>query len=292
MEDEREPGRRDSEQVFAPSGLFRMRKLLPQTFHTQAQASQGRRSQQIGTNAQGVYFRAITPQGSARDIALAATLRAFALRHSHAQDTISHPPFTISPADLRVKLRRVRTANLILFIVDASGSMGARKRMMAVKGAVMSLLLEAYQKRDWVGLIAFRGQGAKILVPPTNSVDIAERQLRHLPTGGRTPLSAGLAMADQVLGQYTKRNAALKPLLVLITDGRVNAGPSLKSVCLSLVQHQVSSLVLDSESGLVRLGVTQQIAIWLKAKYVALDDLQPEQIVGQVKRVLRAKLTE
>jgi magnesium chelatase subunit D len=163
--------------------------------------------------------------------------------------------------------------------------MGARKRMVAVKGAILSLLLEAYQKRDRVGLIAFRGSGAELLVPPTNSVELAERCLRHMPTGGRTPLAAGLQLADRTLTHYLQRDAALTPLLVLVTDGRANSGEPqhLKHAALSLAHKRIASLVLDSEQGFVRLGAAQEIAQWLEADYLPLDRMQAEAIVGQVR---------
>jgi magnesium chelatase subunit D len=178
--------------------------------------------------------------------------------------------------------------NLILFLVDASGSMGARKRMVAVKGAILSLLLDAYQKRDRVGLIAFRGSGAKLLVPPTNSVELAERQLRQLPTGGQTPLAAGLNLADQVLTNYLQRDAALTPLLVLISDGRANFGPQsqLRQTAAKLAQKRLAVLVLDSEQGFVRLGLARDLANWLNAHYLLLDELRTETIVGQIRQRL------
>ncbi|MCB0168351.1 MAG: VWA domain-containing protein, partial [Anaerolineae bacterium] len=167
--------------------------------------------------------------------------------------------------------------------VDASGSMGARKRMVAVKGAMLSLLLDAYQKRDRVGLITFRGQNAHLLVPPTNSVELAERQLRQLPTGGRTPLPAGLQLADQVLTNHLKRDSTLTPLLVLITDGRVRSADQLQQIAVGLAQKKIAALVLDSEQGFVRLGLTRQLAQWLGAHYLLLDELQTETIVRQVR---------
>jgi magnesium chelatase subunit D len=163
--------------------------------------------------------------------------------------------------------------------------------MVAVKGAILSLLLEAYQKRDRVGLITFRGQGAQLLVPPTNSVELAERHLRHLPTGGRTPLAAGLQLAGQTLAHYLQRDSALAPLLVLVTDGRANTGSPahLRLAALSLAGLQIASLVLDSEDGFVRLGQARELAGWLGADYLPLDRLRAETISRQVRRRLKAR---
>jgi magnesium chelatase subunit D len=244
-----------------------------------------------------------------RDIALDATLRAAALRQalnlssveaqipaetgqagagpaSHEVHRRAFP--LVSRADLRVKVRHARTGNLILFVVDASGSMGARKRMVAVKGAVLSLLLDAYQKRDRVGLISFRGAGAQLLVPPTNSVELAERHLRRLPTGGKTPLAAGLQLADQLLTSYLQRESAFTPLLVVVTDGRANAGhpAQLSQVAATIASKQIASLILDSEQGFVRLGLAHELAARLMADYLPLDELHAESISRQVRQHL------
>lgn len=296
--------------MFAPGDPFILNQPLPSASSRRPQAGRGRRSQATATHQGGPFLRAAVPTGPIRDIALAATLRAAALRLAQTppspsslvqpasadpqpgfpnlQSPISNLQFPISPPDLRVKIRRVRTGNLILFVVDASGSMGARKRMIAVKGAMLSLLLDAYQKRDRVGLITFRGQSAQLLVPPTNSVELAERQLRQLPTGGRTPLPAGLQLADQVLTNHLKRDHALTPLLVLITDGRVSSSSSghLQQIATGLAQKKMAALVLDSEQGFVRLGLARQLAQWLGGHYLLLDELQTETIVRQVRSSL------
>jgi magnesium chelatase subunit D len=223
------------------------------------------------------------PQGSVRDVAVDATLRAAALRAWQ-----SPAPLHVLATDLRVKIRRARTGNLILFVVDASGSMGARQRMAAVKGAVLSLLLDAYQKRDRVGLIAFRGQGAELLMPPTHSVELAEQRLRQMPTGGRTPLSAGLQLAGQVLVSHLQRDAALAPLLVLVTDGRPNVGSpaQLRQAARALAQKRIASLVLDSEQGFVRLSAAGEVAAWLEAEYLLLEELRAEAITRRVRQKL------
>lgn len=271
---------------------------MPSLASRRPQPGRGRRSQTVAAQAGGPYIRAAVPQGSVRDIAIEATLRAAALRHAgsgeatrrQSRDAGSKAPIArlITPADLRIKIRRTRTGNLILFVVDASGSMGARKRMVAVKGAVLSLLLDAYQKRDRVGLIAFRGQGAEVLVPPTNSVELAERHLRQLPTGGRTPLAAGLQLAGQVLTHHLQRDAALTPWLILVTDGRANAGPAAQAerVARALSLKKIAALVLDSEQGFVRLGLSRQLADWLNAEYLPLDQLRAEAIAQSVRQRL------
>ncbi len=312
------------DQTFAPSDPFSVRPLDPASTQRKPQPGRGRRSQTVAVSQGGHYIRATMPQGSVHDIAVDATLRAAALRlargnedarrrggeEAKRQESIISPfiasldlassphfaspphlttPRLILPADLRTKIRRARTGNLILFVVDASGSMGARQRMIAVKGAVLSLLLDAYQKRDRVGLIAFRGQGAEVLVPPTNSVELAEQRLRQMPTGGRTPLVAGLQLADQVLTSHLQRDAALTPLLVLITDGRPNVGSpaQLHHVALALAQKRIAVLVLDSEQNFVHLGAAREVAAWLEAEYLLLDELRAGVIAGRVRQRLK-----
>jgi len=293
------------DQTFTPGDSFAVRKIVPLSQRRQPQPGRGRRSPTTAVNQGGHYIRAVAPQGSVRDVAVDATLRAAALRLAQGsrgaeeQEGIKKTsplppcppaPLRISPADLRVKIRRARTGNLILFVVDASGSMGARQRMVAVKGAVLSLLLDAYQKRDRVGLIAFRGQGAELLVPPTNSVELAEQRLRQMPTGGRTPLAAGLQLAERVLTSHLQRDAALTPLLVLVTDGRSNVGSPahLRHAALTLAQKRLAALVLDSEQGFVRLGAAKEIAAWLEAEYLSLEALRAGVIAGRVRQKLHS----
>lgn len=296
------------EQVFTPGQPFPVQQALPVVASRRASLGRGRRSQTTASQRGGHYIRAAVPQREVRDVALQATLRAAAFRKAKGEgqrlgggvsplivggDTPppSEPGPLITPADLRIKIRRARTGNLILFVVDASASMGARKRMVAVKGAILSLLLEAYQKRDRVGLITFRGQGAQLLVPPTNSVELAERQLRHLPIGGRTPLAAGLQLASQILAHYLQRDSALTPLLVLVTDGRANAGSPahLRQAARTLASQQIAALVLDSEEGFVRLGQARELARWLGADYLPLDQLRADRISRQVRGHLRTR---
>jgi len=195
--------------------------------------------------------------------------------------------------DLRQKVRETRLNNLILFVVDASGSMGARERMAAAKGAVLALLLDAYRKRDQVGLVAFRGRGAELLLPPTNSVDLAEARLRELPTGGRTPLAHGLTVACRTLDRHQASRAETLPLLVLISDGRANVplgGPGdvmaeIRLLGDQLQQRGVASVVIDSETGPLRLGLAREVAAALGARYLRLGDLDGAALAGAVRRV-------
>jgi len=176
----------------------------------------------------------------------------------------------LRPSDLRRADRRGREGNLVLFVVDASGSMAARARMSEVKGAILSLLLDAYQRRDKVGLITFRDKGPDVVLPPTTSVDSAVRRLESIATGGRTPLAAGLAKAVDVVRAERLRDALRRPLVLLITDGKT---PSFNSAPLRVGLRGVDVIVIDCERGAFRLGLAQRLAAQLHAAYLRLDEV-------------------
>jgi magnesium chelatase subunit D len=185
---------------------------------------------------------------------------------------------------LREKVREGREGNLILFVVDASGSMAARRRMSAVKGAILSLLADAYQRRDKVGLVSFRGEGAQLLLPPTTSVELAVPRLEELPTGGRTPLAAGLEKTAEVLKRAELQDAERRSLLVLLTDGRTTVGPDPRRAAVGLGALGVASVVVDTEEGYVRLGMAGEVADSLGARCLRLEDLRADSLVQLVER--------
>ncbi|MEV6668311.1 putative cobaltochelatase [Streptomyces nigra] len=253
----------------------------------------------IGDGAAGRRSRARTehgrttgarrPKGALTKLHLAATVQA-AAPHQRARGR-SGPGLVVRRDDLRQATREGREGNLVLFVVDASGSMAARQRMSAVKGAVLSLLLDAYQRRDKVGLVTFRGSAAEVALPPTSSVDAAAARLETLPTGGRTPLAAGLLRAHEVLRVERLRDPARRALVVLVTDGRATGGP--EPVALAgraarlFAADGVASVVVDCESGPVRLGLAGQLAGELGGTAVTLDELRADSIAGLVKDVQR-----
>jgi magnesium chelatase subunit D len=222
--------------------------------------------------------------GSARDVALAATVRAAAPYQKARGRSSARPEILVRPEDLREKVREGREGNLILFAVDASGSMAAKKRMSAVKGAVLSLLADAYQRRDKVGLLSFRGEGAQLLLPPTASVELAAPRLEELPTGGRTPLAAGLEKAAEVLMRERLRDGERRPLLVLLTDGRVTVGLDPYGAAARLRALRISSVVVDTEEGYVRLEMAGELADSLGARCLRLEDLRADNLVQLVER--------
>ncbi|MGW1007200.1 putative cobaltochelatase [Streptomyces sp. NPDC002520] len=251
----------------------------------------------IGEGAAGRRSRARTehgrttgarrPRGTLTKLHLAATVQA-AAPHQRARGR-SGPGLVVRRDDLRQATREGREGNLVLFVVDASGSMAARQRMSAVKGAVLSLLLDAYQRRDKVGLVTFRGAAADVALPPTSSVDAAAVRLESLPTGGRTPLAAGLLKAHEVLRVERLRDPARRALVVVVTDGRATGGP--EPVALAgraarlFAAEGVASVVVDCESGPVRLGLAGQLAGELGGTAVTLDELRADSIAGLVRDV-------
>ncbi|MER5718161.1 putative cobaltochelatase [Streptomyces sp. NPDC002132] len=244
------------------------------------------------------------PRGALTKLHLAATVQA-AAPHQHARAR-SGPGLVVRRDDLRQATREGREGNLVLFVVDASGSMAARQRMSAVKGAVLSLLLDAYQRRDKVGLVTFRGSGAEVALPPTSSVDAAAARLEALPTGGRTPLGAGLLKAHDVLRVERLRDPARRPLVVVVTDGRATGGGAARSasgrgggrvtggpepVALAgraarlFAAEGTASVVVDCETGPVRLGLAGRLAGELGGTAVTLDELRADSIAGLVREV-------
>jgi magnesium chelatase subunit D len=185
----------------------------------------------------------------------------------------------LAASDLRRAERRGKEGNLVLFVVDASGSMAAQARMNEIKGAVLGLLLDAYQRRDKVGLITFRDKGAELVLPPTSSVENAARRLDAIQTGGRTPLAAGLAKTVQVINTERLRDPLRRPLVLLITDGRADAASAARAGG-GLRAHDV--VVLDCERGLVKLRLAERLAVDLGAEYLRLDDVTTEPLAAVV----------
>ncbi|WP_326943641.1 putative cobaltochelatase [Amycolatopsis sp. NBC_01307] len=187
--------------------------------------------------------------------------------------------------DLRFALREGREGNLVLFCVDASGSMGAKARMREVKSAVLSLLLDAYQRRDKVGLVTFRGDSAELALPPTISVDAAASRLEGLPTGGRTPLAEGLLEAARVLRVEEIRDPRRRPLLVVVTDGRATSGANAvaRAQAAAGLLTGVTTVVMDCESGKMRLGLAADLAVRLGGEHVPLSDVAAESLADAVR---------
>lgn len=247
----------------------------------------GRRS--VTESRDGKYVRSRIPETIGPDIALDATIRAAA---PHQKDRVGSLAVKIETSDLREKVRERKMGNTVLFVVDASGSMGAQQRMTAVKGAILSLLIDAYQKRDRVGLVVFRGKSAEVLLPPTSSVELARKYMQQLPVGGKTPLAHGLSKAFEVLQREKMINKHTIPRLILISDGKANVGMGSGSplddatdIAAHIRDAGISSLVIDSEKGYIAFGLARTLSDEMGAKYLKLEDLQADTIAGVVKGI-------
>jgi magnesium chelatase subunit D len=272
-------------QVFeaASAGPTRPIKVVPST--RVPPATRGKRS--TASEGRSGYTRAI-PDEAPDHLAVDATLRS-AARNGLNDD--GRP--VVRRSDLHRRERTGRTGTIILFIVDASGSMAARRRMEAVKGAVLSLLRDAYERRDRVGVIAFRGTEAELLLAPTDSVESAEHAMRSMPTGGRTPLAHALVLATETIRRTRRSGQAPIPMPVLLTDGKANVGlpdqpgdPWEQAIQAAgnLAEADVAALVLDTDDGFVRLGRAREIALALGAEYLGLDDLTAESLALHVRQ--------
>jgi magnesium chelatase subunit D len=224
------------------------------------------------------------PDGPIGSVAVAATARAVAERRVLEPDGPA-----VRTEDLREARREQRAGNLLVLAVDASGSMGAPRRMEAVKGAVLGLLVDAYQRRDRVALVAFRGNGAEVLLRPTGSVEVARARLADLPTGGRTPLAAGIDAALTVATSPASRGSGHRPLLVLVSDGRATDASdgdpvaAARRAAATVRSKRVDGVVVDAEEGSGRLGLAAELAEEMGARYLRLGDLS----AGALEQALR-----
>ncbi len=241
----------------------------------------GKRSRAVTDNGRRIGSRA----GQRGPLHLTETVRA-AAPHQLARGRTSGR-LLLRSQDLRVATREGQESNLVLFCVDASGSMAARKRMEQVKAAILSLLLDAYQRRDKVGLVTFRGSTADLALPPTYSVDIAASRLEVLPAGGRTPLAEGLLEAARVLELERVRDPRRRPLLVVVTDGRATSGAAAversRQAAGLLAKAGIDSLVVDCESGGFRLGLAAVLADHLGAQHVPIAEVSAEALTDAVR---------
>ncbi|MES6604871.1 magnesium chelatase subunit D family protein [Cutibacterium acnes] len=294
--DPREQPSDSGEQVAAVGDPFAVRPLEPSQDRLARRAC-GRRLRTRSNDRRGRYISA-RPTDRPDDLALAATLRAAAV-HQKSRRATERPDLAVhvKPIDWRAKVRAGRAASCAIFVVDASGSMGSRGRMAASKGAVLSLLLDAYIKRDRVCLISFRRDRAEVLVPVTSSVEVAQHGLAELPVGGRTPLSAGLIKACEVVGPLLLKDPGLRPLLVLVTDGRGNVGldgcPNSRATDEAIrvatkigVDTRLSWVVIDTEDPRgIQLSRARDIATALGGPCLRIDDLRADDLVNVVSRL-------
>ncbi len=278
---------KDRNQLFDIGASFTVKKISTPKDRL-ARRGSGRRSRSRVAQKQGRYSRA-SRHGIPGDIALDATIRAAAPFQTHRKGKLS---LNLIPDDFRYKIREKRIGNLLLFLVDASGSMGARGRMAASKGAVMSLLLDAYQKRDKVAMISFRGQEAVVNLPVTGSVEMAGKLLAEMRVGGRTPIAAGLVRAYEQLRNYLVREPTGRPIVIIITDGKVNVSldkakpvdEMLTIASAMAAEKRAKYIVVDTEEeGLLSFGLAGQMADALQADFFKITDLKALDLVHIVR---------
>ena len=298
---------------------FRVRKLnTPLDRITRNKA--GRRSTSRTERKRGRYIRA-RPQAEGRveDLAFDATLRAAAVHQKTRRQALTDtnlaqttqdergvatgtnpkpktqsPKFLVRRSDYHRKVRVRRTANLVIFVVDASWSMAVAERMAATKGAIMSLLTDAYQRRDRVGLIVFQKNSATLILPPTSSVDLAQKALADIPVGGKTPLAAGLTLAYQVVMREKRLHPEVLPLLIILTDGAGNVSignlpPQVEAYRIAnlIRDDSIRAVVINMEHAAFDQGLARKLAENLDAACLSLRELHAESLYAAVKNELK-----
>lgn len=262
---------------------IKVEELLQQK---QTKSGVGKRSYTKTALKQGRYVRACF-KDNVNDLAFDATIRAAApyQKIRKSERTL----FVIDKSDLRQKIREKRIGKTFIFVVDASGSMGVKMRMKAVKGAIFSLLNDVYQKRDQVGLIAFRRETAEVVLPVTRSVDLAQKVLENLPTGGKTPLVEGLSKTYDLIKKIQLNRSELEPIVVLITDGRANNHKNNQNFtnvlegAEKLGQLSIKSVVIDTENDYIKFGFAKSIASAMSANYYHFQQLSQQNILHIIK---------
>ncbi len=256
----------------------------------------GRRSVTHTERKRGRYIQSRPANGRTDDLAFDATLRAAAPFQTQrgeirVRDNVA---FAVRPGDYMKKIRVRRAANLILFLVDASWSMAVAERMAATKGAILSLLTDAYQRRDRVGLIVFQKSVATLVLPPTNSVMLAQQALSDVPVGGKTPLSAGLMMAYEVLRKEKILHPDVMPLLIVLTDGAGNVSvghlppqEEAHEFADRIAKEKIHSVVINMEHAAFDQGLAQSLADHLECPCYTITDLKAESLFVTVQNEIR-----
>lgn len=258
----------------------------------------GKRSFTLTKRKRGRYIRARPMVGRPEDLAFDATLRSAApfQRRRAAERAERRLAFVVKRQDFQRKVRVRRAANLVLFVVDASWSMAAAERMEATKGAILSLLHDAYQRRDQVGLVVFQREEARVILPPTSSVELAQQHLRMIPVGGKTPLSAGLLTAYRVCTASQRRSPEIMPLIIILTDGAGNVSvtgmpPQQEAGRVAMMIHDshLRTVVINMEHPAFDRGLAQELANALGGPCYTLPELKAEALVQTVRGELSSR---
>lgn len=278
-----------SEEEFDIGEIYKIKNIfLDNTKDKFKRKGTGKRCKTKSSSLQGRYIKSSIPRGKIRDFALDASIRAAAPYQLKKDD--NSLMINIKKEHIRIKQREKRTGISILFAVDSSGSMGVKKRMEAVKGAVMSLLKNAYEKRDKVGMLSFRRNRAEELLPFTRSIDLAQKKLEKLSTGGKTPLSEGLLKAYNIIKTEMKRNKEVIPVLILLSDGKANFSfsgkdPVIESLEIAekIKKEKIKCIVIDTEEGFIKLEMARTLSEAIEGDYYRLDNIKSEDLIQLVK---------
>lgn len=252
----------------------------------------GRRDMAESSDANGRYARSRIPEGRTSDVAFDATIRAAAPYQSSREH--NGLAVAVEKRDIRKKVRERRSGCTILFLVDASGSLGVRRRMATVKGAILSMIRDSYVKRDSVGMMAFRRDSAELILPPTRSVEYSYRKLEELPTGGKTPLAEALLKAADFMTSYTRSHPGEPCYVVLVTDGRANvplsegadANEEARRLSARISVPGVKWIVIDASSGYVRFDNAERLAEGLRGTYFRLEELDADRLAETVRAAI------
>ncbi len=276
---------------------FAPRKLQT-TLDQMTRKQAGRRSTTHTDRKRGHYIQARPANGKYDDIAFDATLRAAAphQREREDQKSKSGMAYALKRGDLQRKVRVRRTANLILFVVDASWSMAVSERMTATKGAIMSLLTDAYQRRDRVGLVVFQKDRAQLILPPTNSVMLAKQALANIPVGGKTPLAAGLLLSYETIHREKILHPDIIPLMILLTDGAGNVSMGKDSpqeeahrIAEMIKAEQIKTVTINMEHSAFDQGLAAKLADRLGGPCYALGQIRADNLLETVRQEMDKK---
>ena len=284
------PPEPSQEEVFAIGDVYRVIDYMPKERVPQTGNKAGRHTETASNDLNGRCIGYSIPQGRIRDIALTASIRAAApyqVLRDHSELAV-----VLTRDDLREKVREKRQGRNILFLVDGSGSIGAQRRMVAVKGAILSMLRDAYQRRDSIGMAVFRMDHAEEVLPLTRSILKAYHVLSEIPTGGRTPLTHGLIKGHEILRECISRDSS--PVMVILSDGRCNvpytAGEKpldeMFSTARALSDSGIRFIVIDTECGRLRFGMALDLCRALNGTYLKLEDLNADCIEQSVRLVM------
>ncbi len=278
---------KEAEETFDVGQAFKVRRLSFRKDRMNRDVS-GRRTKTGSSGKRGRHVKSILKNNS--DIAIDATIRAAApFQQSRGRKEL----LLIRNEDLRFKQREKKMGHLVILAVDGSGSMGAQRRMVETKGAVQSLLTDCYQKRDQVAMIVFRKDRAEVILPPTSSVERASRKLREIPTGGKTPLTAGLLETFKLIKRVQMKSLETRFLVVLVTDGRANQSLTVAPVNEEIQKmasllgelHSTDYVVIDTENktNFIKTDLARDIAVMLEADYYGIDDLKAKHLTDIIR---------